>query len=119
MTPETLLYHLDECGVILDISADLTRLEVDAPDGILTPELLGLMAEQKPELLQLVYERRERDAIEWEGERTHKLVLLEGDPRLIEENRSHPMVTALISVMEKHRGGTIEFSRIEEEQKAA
>ncbi len=109
MTPELLLYHLAEIGVLVDISADLQRLELDAPPGSLTPELTDLLRERKTELLQLVYEQKEREAIEWEGERSGKIVMLEGESRLIEENRQHPIVRALIEVMEGYRGGTVEF----------
>ncbi len=67
MTPETLLNHCDEIGVVLALGASSTELSLDAPRGTLTPELTELLREHKSELIELVYEREEAQAIEDEG----------------------------------------------------
>ncbi len=66
MTPETLLYHCDEIGVVLALGAS-SELSVDAPRGTLTPELTELLREHKSDLIELVYEREEAQAIADEG----------------------------------------------------
>ncbi len=66
MTPETLLYHCDEIGVVLALGAS-SELSVDAPRGTLTPELTELLREHKSDLIELVYEREEAVAIADEG----------------------------------------------------
>jgi hypothetical protein len=67
MTPEVLLYHLAELGVSVSLGASSLELSVDAPRGLLTPELTELLREHKSELIALVYEREEAAAIEEEG----------------------------------------------------
>jgi hypothetical protein len=63
MNPETLLYHLWELGVVVGLSDDLSQLELDAPQGVLTPELLELIREHKEPLIELVFDSLEREAI--------------------------------------------------------
>jgi hypothetical protein len=67
MTPEVLLYHLAELGVSVSLGASSSELSVDAPKKTLTPELTELLREHKSELIELVYEREEAQAIEDEG----------------------------------------------------
>jgi hypothetical protein len=67
MTAEVLLYHLAELGVSVSLGASSSELSLDAPKGTLTPELTELLREHKSELIELVYEREEAQAIEDEG----------------------------------------------------
>ncbi len=67
MTAEVLLYHLAELGVSVSLGASSSELSVDAPKKTLTPELTELLLEHKSELIALVYEREEAQAIEDEG----------------------------------------------------
>jgi hypothetical protein len=67
MTADVLLYHLAEIGVSVSLGASLSELSLDAPKGTLTPELTELLREHKSELIELVYEREEAQAIEDEG----------------------------------------------------
>jgi hypothetical protein len=94
MTADVLLYHLAELGVSVSLGASSSELSVDAPRGTLTPELTELLREHKSELIALVYEREEAQAIEDEGrlsdigrealQRQHPLVTLASgvDPEL-------------------------------------
>jgi hypothetical protein len=68
MTAEVLLYHLAELGVSVSLGASASELSVDAPKKTLTPELTELLRENKSELIELVYEREEAQAIEEEGQ---------------------------------------------------
>ncbi len=67
MTADVLLYHLAELGVSVSLGASSSELSLDAPKGTLTPELTELLREHKSELIELVYEREEAQAIEDEG----------------------------------------------------
>lgn len=67
MTAEILYQHLCECGVTLALSAEGMGLDVDAPRGLLTPELVAWIREHKAGLVEIVYDREERTAIEAEG----------------------------------------------------
>jgi hypothetical protein len=67
MNAETLFYHLVELGVSVSLGASSSELSVDAPKGTLTPELTELLREHKSELIALVYEHEEAQAIEDEG----------------------------------------------------
>ncbi len=67
MTADVLLYHLAELGVSVSLGTSSSELSVDAPRGTLTPELTELLREHKSELIALVYEREEAQAIEDEG----------------------------------------------------
>ncbi len=67
MNADVLLYHLSQLGVVVDLSPDLVSLVLDAPAGVMTRELTDLLREHKDELVDLVYEAKEREAIEWEG----------------------------------------------------
>jgi hypothetical protein len=64
MTPEILYYHLLELGIVLSLGERSDELIIDAPKGVVTDELLALIREQKPALLDLVCDFAERDAIE-------------------------------------------------------
>jgi hypothetical protein len=68
MTADVLLYHLAELGVFVSLGTPSTELLIDAPKNIITPELTELLREHKSDLIQLVYEREERFAIEEEGQ---------------------------------------------------
>jgi hypothetical protein len=68
MTADVLLYHLAELGVFVSLGASSSELSLDAPRGTLTPELTELLHEHKSDLIELVYEREERIAIEAEGQ---------------------------------------------------
>ncbi len=67
MTAEVLLYHLAEIGCAVSLGKSSSELSVDAPRGTLTPELTELLREHKADLIELVYEREEAQAIEDEG----------------------------------------------------
>jgi hypothetical protein len=67
MTADVLLYHLAELGVSVSLGASSSELSIDAPRGTLTPELTELLREHKSELIALVYEREEAQAIEDDG----------------------------------------------------
>jgi hypothetical protein len=67
MTAEVLLYHLAELGVSVSLGKSSSELSIDTPRGTLTPELTELLREHKSELIALVYEREEAQAIEDEG----------------------------------------------------
>jgi tubulysin polyketide synthase-like protein len=54
MTAQSLLRDLTAQGVIL--SADGNQLDVDAPDAVLTDELLAMLRARKAELLDLLAE---------------------------------------------------------------
>jgi hypothetical protein len=68
MTPEILFYHLAEIGINVSLGTPSTELLIDAPKNIITPELTELLREHKGDLIELVYEREERIAIEEEGQ---------------------------------------------------
>jgi hypothetical protein len=67
MTADVLLYHLAELGCHVAIGTPSTELSLDAPKKTLTPELTELLLEHKSELIALVYEHEEAQAIEDEG----------------------------------------------------
>ncbi len=67
MTPDILLYHLLELGVTVRLSVDARGLDIEAPDGALTPELIELLREHKSDIVDLIYSHEECAAIEWEG----------------------------------------------------
>ena len=67
MTPDILLYHLTELGVTVRLSVDARALDIEAPDGALTTELIELLREHKSGIVDLVYSHEEAAAIEWEG----------------------------------------------------
>jgi hypothetical protein len=67
MTPDILLYHLTELGVTVRLSVDARGLDIEAPDGALSPELIELLREHKSGMVDLVYSHEEAAAIEWEG----------------------------------------------------
>lgn len=93
MNLEVLYLHLCELGVSLSFVKDGLNLDVDAPAGTLTPELVALMAEHKAALVEIVYEREERGAIEAEG--------CEAEERLRRWARTHPA----FRLLSDHLGG--------------
>jgi len=74
--------HLCELNVALRFAEEGLDLEVDAPRGTLTPELVGRIREHKPALVEIVYDREEREAIVAEG--------CEGEEELKKWARRHP-----------------------------
>lgn len=64
LTARELLTALDDAGVRLTPGTDFARLRVNAPAGSLTPERRRALVEHKAELLELVYEREERAALQ-------------------------------------------------------
>lgn len=64
MTAQELLTELEGAGVLLTPGAGCGRLRVNAPAGSLTPERRRALVEHKAELLELVYEREERAALQ-------------------------------------------------------
>jgi TubC N-terminal docking domain len=77
MTPEILLYHLRELNISVALTNDACSLDLDAPAGMLTPELLEIIKSFKAELVEMIYLEEERAAIEEEG--------CEGDRRKSDE----------------------------------
>lgn len=67
MNADALFYHLTELNVVLSFGERIHTLEIEGPRGALTSELKGLITENKPDLIELVYEREERAAIEDEA----------------------------------------------------
>lgn len=75
MNAEVLLYHLKELGVAVALGEGARTLELEAPKGMLTPELTELLREHKGNLIQLLYEQEERAASqEIDGKPTLSLV---------------------------------------------
>lgn len=74
-------------GVVFTVGAGFT-LQYDAPRGALSPELRGLLVEHKAEVVQLLFEREERaalqDAPEWQ------------DAGMWERGTTHPAALALL-----------------------
>jgi len=69
MTPEQIVAEAEGRGVLFTLGPDFA-LQYDAPPGALTPELRAKLAEHKPAVVQFVFEREERaaiqDAPEWQ-----------------------------------------------------
>jgi hypothetical protein len=74
---DALSYHFKELGVVAKLTADARNLELDAPEGVLTPELVDLVREHKDELIESVYVLDEADAIAWEGCQLSGLVAID------------------------------------------
>jgi hypothetical protein len=64
---DALSYHLKELGVMVCLTPDARNLELDAPEGVLTPELVGFVREHKSELVESLYLSDEAEAIQAEG----------------------------------------------------
>lgn len=112
MTPEILFYHLvSELGIKLTLAEGARALEVDAPAGALTPELVGLLREHKAALVELAYAHEERAAIIEEGCDGERRVTFEGDVVLIEQARTHDGVRELKRLLRRLGGGVIEVTR--------
>jgi hypothetical protein len=63
MTPDHLLADLEARGVTLSERGRPEGLRVDAPVGVITPELRAAITEHKADLIQLLFEREERAAL--------------------------------------------------------
>lgn len=67
--PAELIAECEGRGVRLDLGESSAVLTFDAPPGALTPELRAELIDNKPDVLQLLFEREERaalqDAPEW------------------------------------------------------
>ena len=98
-------------GVRLALVDDSRALDVDAPAGTLTPELVALLREHKAALVELVYSREEREAIIEEGCEGETRVTFEGDADLVAQARTHDSVAALKFMLRRMGGGTIEVRR--------
>jgi hypothetical protein len=110
MNAEILLKHLYELGVKISLTPDVHSLDLDAPNGILTLELLELLREHKDELVQFVFEIEEGEAIQWEGCLSLPYVKYTGDERLIQTHRADPAVVRFTQfAMEHFQGGEMEF----------
>ncbi len=114
MNAEKLLYHLMQLGVSLALTSNARDLEIDAPRGVMTPELAELMREHKSDLIELVYLREEAEAIAWEGclgesRRPVAVVKYEGEASLIDRYKNHPTVRMLADFCNRHGGGTLEI----------
>jgi hypothetical protein len=74
-------------GVVFTVGDGFT-LQYDAPRGALSPELRRLLVEHKPDVMQLLFEREERAALqnapEWQ------------DAGLWERGTTHPAALALL-----------------------
>lgn len=113
-TVEGILYHLHALGARVALSADLLSVGVDAPAGVLTPELVGLVREHKDELVDLLFSLEEREAIQEEGRPSYPHgVTLEGDAVLVESVRNSPAVRALLELGARLGGATFEVVRSE------
>jgi hypothetical protein len=64
---DALTYHMKELGIVAKLTADARNLELDAPEGVLTPEFVGLVRDHKDDLVESFYLLDEADAIAWEG----------------------------------------------------
>ncbi len=117
MNPEILLCHLDELGITISLFGDPLTLDLQAPKGTLTPEVIELVREHKPELVQLVFEREERAAIQWEGchslmGRSSRHFKFVGDLKLLGLVWGNPEVIKLMSAFADY-GGEIEVMKAE------
>ncbi len=124
MNAEILLYHLMQLGVVFQLSVDARGLEIDAPPGVLTPELTELLRKFKGDLVDLVYSYEEAEAIaiegcEGEAKRPATSITFEGDQVLIDLWRNSPAVRALAEALGKRCSATLEFVRVEEGRVAA
>lgn len=66
MTPETLLAELDRLNVTLTLAGD--KLHVEAPAGVLTPELKDALLQHKPALVALLREREATTVVNNRGQ---------------------------------------------------
>lgn len=92
MTAQELLIELERAGVLLTLGADSGRLRVEAPAGALTPEWRRALVEQKAELIELVYEREERAALQGAP--------ADCDAALWFEAANHPAVSAMLEIFD-------------------
>lgn len=97
MNAEILLRHLYDLGCTVGLTPDARSLDLDAPKGVLTDELLEVLREHKSELVQMVFEEQEREAIQWEGSPSLPVgVKFTGDARLIEKWQHYPSVVRFV-----------------------
>ncbi len=122
MTTEVLFYHSKELGVAAALTDDARNLSLDAPEGVLTSEIIDLIREHKSDLVEMIYLLDEAEAIRWEGcaktiindevdDKVIGHVAFTGDPLLISLYENSPPVRALTEQLSKHGGGEIEFVR--------
>lgn len=100
MTAQELLAELDGAGVRLALGSGAGRLRVNAPAGALTEERRRMLAELKDDLLELVYEREERAALQGAP--------ADSDAALWLKAADHPAVRA---VLERFGGEIVEVRR--------
>jgi hypothetical protein len=123
MSADAVFYHMKELGITPKLTADARNLELDAPPGVLTPEIVDLIREHKSDLVEMIYLLDEAEAIEWEGcaktitetEADRKIsghVAFAGDPLLISLYENHPAVRCLTEQLSKYGGGEVEFVRL-------
>ena len=62
MSVETFLERLRNQGVVLSSQGD--RLNVDAPQGVMTPDLLDMLRKRKAEIIALLCSQAKGDALE-------------------------------------------------------
>lgn len=107
MNAEILLRHLYDLGATVGLMPDARALDIEAPKSVLTPELIELLREHKAELVQMVFEEAEREALQWEGASViPQGVKLTGDARMIEAYRHHPLVVRFIEAGTKYFAAT-------------
>ncbi|MDQ3474140.1 MAG: hypothetical protein M3447_10420 [Acidobacteriota bacterium] len=104
---ESLLRHLFDLDVDVHLKPDFSGLDLDASQGVLTPELLELLREHRDDLIQTLFEREEGEAIQWEGRLSSPYVKYTGDERLVQAYRCHPSVMELTEAAMKHFGGGV------------
>lgn len=112
MSADAVFYHMKELGITPKLTADARNLSLDAPEGVLTPEIVDLIREHKSDLVEMIYLLDEAEAIEWEGcaktitetEADRKIsgqVAFAGDPLLISLYENHPAVRCLTEQLSK------------------
>lgn len=112
MTPDILLNHLRELGVVVKLGENARSLELDACDGVLTVDLIELVKSFKDDLVEMVYLEEEQAAIQEEGcdrERRCDRVTMKGDRDLLGRFRLHPAIVSLRDELNKRGGGVIEI----------
>ncbi len=120
MSADAVFYHMKELGVTVKLTDDARNLALDAPEGVLTPEIVDLVREHKSDLVEMIYLLDEAEAICWEGcvetikddEADGKAIghiAFVGDPLLMELYKNHPAVRTLTEQLSKHGGGEIEL----------
>jgi RecA/RadA recombinase len=89
MSALELLARLEARGVALELSQDFSALRVEAPAGAITPELRRELGERKEELIDALFDREERAALQGAPEGCDSL--------LWQQAISAPQVQAMIT----------------------